>query len=426
MIDTFRICLSLLILSLTMLVAPVHATAPHWRLEKVVEVSRHGVRPPTPEDRHAMETGTQRPWPRWNTADGELSAHGAAAIRLKGQYLRQRFQSTGLFGEGCPARDAVYVRASPLQRTRATAKALIDAVFPGCQVPVHAQTSRDPLFQYPQGKVTPEAKARNREQAQQAFGGDMLQAQAQLLPAIRALENAVCKPDLPCPAFQKAWRLHVWSNGTPGISGLDTLAAMAESIRLAWSENLPEKDVAFGNAQSAKEISRLLPLLTAKYDFTNDLQGPAQRGASLLLHQISQALQSGVTSPADAPPDARLLLFVAHDINIAYLRTLLAFNWQQGDYPRGNIPPGGSLVFERWRDEQQHRFLRIYFTSQSLDQLRHLTPLNASQPLLQTELSFPGCQKTAVGTLCPYDISLQRIEKNIDPSLIAPVSYPQS
>ena len=43
------------------------------------------------------------------------------------------------------------------------------------------------------------------------------------------------------------------------------------------------------------------------------------------------------------------LLLVAHDTNIAMVRTLMDFSWQLPGYSRGNIPPGSSLVLERWR-----------------------------------------------------------------------------
>jgi 4-phytase/acid phosphatase len=165
-------------------------------------------------------------------------------------------------------------------------------------------------------------------------------------------------------------------------------------------------------------------LLTAKYDFTNDLPSAARRGGSVLLDQIAKALQTSQSQ--DAPPDVRWLLFVASDINLSYLRTLLHFSWQQGDYPRGNLPPGGSLVFERWRDNLGKRFLRVYFQSQSLDQLRQLTPISASDPLLTTEWHPDGCKRTEVGTLCPYDAALQRIGQATDRSSQVPVSYPQS
>ncbi len=40
------------------------------------------------------------------------------------------------------------MRASPLQRTRATAQALVDGAFPGCGVMIHhVSGDADPLFQ---------------------------------------------------------------------------------------------------------------------------------------------------------------------------------------------------------------------------------------------------------------------------------------
>ena len=397
----------------------------HYTLEKVVEVSRHGVRPPSPDNRKEIEAATARAWSRWLTPDGELTGHGYTAVWLKGRYESQRYHQLGLLKEGCPASGEFYVRASPLQRTRATAEALTEAAFPGCGITINSAED-DPLFFAPVKKASPEAAEATRQQALRAMGGNLANAQHRLQPQIDALKKAVCPPGQTCPLFSQPWELKSWSSGGIGIKGLDTLAAMAETIRLEYSDNKPQDQVAFGHARRAEEVARLLPLLTAKYEYTNDLPGPAQRGASLLMDQIAKALQQGVADQQHAPPDVRWLLYVAHDINISWLRTLLDFHWQQGLYPAGNIPPGGSLVFERWRDDHQQRFIRIYFQSQGLDQLRQLTPLSLSNPPLLTELKFDGCHQTPVGTLCPYDISLQRIKKNIDRSSIVPIDYPQS
>ena len=52
------------------------AAAADWQLEKVVELSRHGIRPPTAGNREAIEAATGRPWTEWTTHDGELTGHG--------------------------------------------------------------------------------------------------------------------------------------------------------------------------------------------------------------------------------------------------------------------------------------------------------------------------------------------------------------
>lgn len=403
----------------------VQAWGEQYTLEKVVEISRHGVRPPTPGDRLLIEGGSLQSWPRWLTEDGNLTGHGFTAAWLKGRYESQRYRQLGLLTAGCPSASDVYLLARPLERTQATAAAYSAAAFPGCGVPVHSLKKNDPLFSLPAGKASEAEKVRSEQEALTALDGNLLKAQQRLQPQIALLRRTVCLPNRPCPAFDNPWKLHIWSNGGVAIDGLDTLAAMAESIRLAWNENLPLSKVAFGHARSAKQVGRLMSLLSVKYDFTNDLPSAARRGGSRLLDQIVKALQPEHSQ--NAPPDVRWLLFVASDINLSYLRTLIHFSWQQGDYPRNNFPPGGSLVFERWRDKHsQQRYLRIYFQSQSLDQIRQLTPLSVANPLLTTEWHFNGCKITMMGTLCPYHTSLQRIEKLIDTSLLVPVNYPKS
>ena len=112
----------------------------------------------------------------------------------------------------------------------------------------------------------------------------------------------------------------------------------------------------------------------------------------------------------------RWLLLVAHDTNIAMVRTLMDFSWQLPGYSRGNIPPGSSLVLERWRDTRSgQRYLRVYFQAQSLDDLRRLQTPDSQHPLLRQEWRQAGCQTTDVGTLCPYQAALTALGRNIDP-----------
>ncbi|HFJ9774392.1 TPA: histidine-type phosphatase, partial [Raoultella ornithinolytica] len=87
--------------ALPLLVAPGHAAA-QFELEKVVELSRHGIRPPTPGNRETIDAATQRSWPQWTTRDGELTGHGYAAVVNKGREEGVRFRQLGLLTAGCP------------------------------------------------------------------------------------------------------------------------------------------------------------------------------------------------------------------------------------------------------------------------------------------------------------------------------------
>lgn len=77
-------------------------------------------------------------------------------------------------------------------------------------------------------------------------------------------------------------------------------------------------------------------------------------------------------------------------------------------YMRGNIPPGSSLVFERWRNTKSgERFLHIYFQGQSLDDLRRLQTIDKEHPLSMEKWHQTDCRLKEVGTLCPMKTSIR-------------------
>ncbi len=186
------------------------------------------------------------------------------------------------------------------------------------------------------------------------------------------------------------------------------MANMVETLRLGWSENLPLSQLAWGNITRSSQITALLPLLTENYDLSNDVFYTAQNAVRFCSTPCWRVKEG-------ATPDVRWLLLVAHDTNIAMVRTLMDFSWQLPGYSRGNIPPGSSLVLERWRDTHSgKRYLRVYFQAQSLDDLRRLQIPDSQHPRCARS-GVSRCQTTAVGTLCPYQAALTTLGRHIDP-----------
>ena len=399
-------------------------------LDKVVQISRHGVRPPTASNEKLLTKVTERHWPVWLVPFGNLTGHGYTGAVEMGRYRAEVLRSAGLIPKGCPDAKQLLTHASPMQRTKATAQALLDGMFPGCGFqPTYVSGSQDPLFQaneMPFAALDPE---KARAQILQALGGSVEAAQARFKPYEEQLKEVACLPGADCPYGKEKWTLEQNAKGRFAIKGLSAGANMGEVFRLEYSQGLPLDKVAFGHARTAAEVSSLMVLTKAKYDFLNDIPYIASRGASELMNQISLELKQGTSLAGKAdestPPDVPLMLLVAHDTNISYLRTMLGFGWKLGDYIENNIPPVGTLQFERYKEVKTGEyFLRIAFEAQSMDQIRSLTQLTGTvKPLKADFESAKDCRTTSVGLLCPLKEAMSKVDQNIDPTALTPYTF---
>lgn len=400
----------------------------HYVLEKAVQVSRHGVRPQT--DTQKLVDATQRQWPTWLVRDGELTGHGYLAASLMGAWQAGHYRQAGLLPAGCPDNTTVYTLSSPKQRTRATAAALLDGMFPGCGQKALASAEKlDPLFQTDKMDFARIDPVIAKGEILKAVGGDLQAAKARLQPDLDLLKAAACVEGKPCPFYEAEWVLKQNDEGRLKIKGLDKASSLGETFRLQYSEGKPLSEVAFGHAADARQVMALTRLHRAKYDFVNDTPHIAKRGGSQLMNQLLLALEQGTalekTDPLGNPPKAPLLVIVAHDTNLSHLRTMLGFHWALGEYQPGNIPPTGTLAFERYRDANSgERFIRTTFLTQSPDQIRNLTPLTGNNVPLQVDFEQPGCKKTAVGTLCPLESFASTLSKAIDRTAMTTARYP--
>jgi len=74
--------------------APLH-------LVRVVLVTRHGVRPPT-QSNAELAKYSDKAWPDWPVAPGELTPHGGQTVKLMGETLREAYRAQGLIPRrGC-------------------------------------------------------------------------------------------------------------------------------------------------------------------------------------------------------------------------------------------------------------------------------------------------------------------------------------
>lgn len=394
-------------------VKPPKATA-RYVLDKVVVVSRHGVRPQT--DSAKLEKATGRKWPEFTVEDGQLSGHGYTGITLQAAYQLDQWKRAGLhIGNSCPRGTDLFAWSSASQRTRATAQAYLDGMFPGCGLRAGYKKGpdKDPIFKSAKMNLSVPDSAKARKEIM-ANIGSFGKVARHYQPYVDRLRAAVCgtKPG-DCDFLNQQWSLEEPEPGKFKLKGpLSSGPNIGETIRLQYSEGLPIADVAFGNGRTPKDVAELSALHAAKYDLVSYTPELARHGGTVMMSQLVKALQTGTdhSSPKEALAK-RIVLFVGHDTNIAQIKTMLDFGWKQGEYPAGDIPPGGSLTFERYYDKVTHRyFVRTSFSSMTMNQWRNLQRPTARNPMLTTDFNMRGCFKSDVGVLCPVDKMVNRMK----------------
>lgn len=343
--------------------------APGWTLDRVVVVMRHGVRPPTKAQ--ALPPGmAPGPWPTWDVNWGELSHHGERAVALLGAFDRTNY--AGLLGSGCPAVRAV---ADTDQRTVRTAEVYVAALLPGCTVPVEhkAAGETDPRFSTPKGATRlPDDKVLAAAEAALPGGG------AARLDQNLAGDWAAIDRILDCHALACIAARPTSLSATSGKVRLEGALALggsfSETLALEYADGQPLSQVGWGRV-NREEITRLLELHAWEFAVTARPPAIARAGASALLGEVASAL-----SAPDAPVFS---LFVGHDTNLALIGGALGLHWHVAQFAPDDPPPGGALIFERWRNDAGHYRLAIRFRSQSLDEMRNLSPpgSGAVQPL---------------------------------------------
>jgi 4-phytase/acid phosphatase len=335
--------------------APAPAAA-GWQLDRVIVVMRHGVRPPTKAQ--ALPAGmAPGPWPTWDVDWGELSHHGERAVALLGGFDRARYAE--LIGSGCPTIRAV---ADTDQRTVRTAEVYVAALLPGCAVSVEHEAAgeRDPRFSPP---ALPDDVALAAARAALPPGGPTrldrdLAGEWAAIDRILDCHATTCIAARPTSLSAAGGKLKL--EGALALGG-----SFSETLALEYADGQPAAQIGWGRA-TREDITRLLDLHTREFAVTARPPAIARAGSSMLLGEIAAAL-----SAPDAPTFS---IFVGHDTNLARIGGALGLHWQAAQFAPDDPPPGGALIFERWRNGAGRYRLAIRFRSQSLDEMRNLTP----------------------------------------------------
>ncbi|QMV19649.1 histidine-type phosphatase [Granulicella sp. 5B5] len=392
-------------------------------LRYIIVLSRHGVRSPTGKaaqyDRYS--TGA---WPHWPVEPGYLTPHGFQLMQLFGAYDRVEFAAEGLLqSTGCSDAARITFYADSDQRTRETGKALAAGLMPGCDLPITAlpEGTNDPLFHpHPDPQDHAAAAALAKAAIAGRIGDDPSSITQAYRQQIAYLDHilATCgtaSPDKPA----RTSLFDIPATLTTGTGDhladlkgpLYTASTLSENLLLEYTEGMDTANVGWGCVHRA-ELESLMQLHAAAVDFSQRTPVIARAQAENLLDVIRLSLQQASSgksiSGAKGKPSDRALFLIGHDTNIENIAGALNLTWII-DGRRDDTPPGGALLFELRQQRSSHRyFVSLYYTAQTLDQMRIAAPLTAANPPTRVAVFIPGCSQSDMS--CPLPVFLHLLE----------------
>ena len=156
-------------------------------------------------------------------------------------------------------------------------------------------------------------------------------------------------------------------------------------------------------------IERLLAFTAVKFRFEDRPNYIARAAAGPLANAMLDALSK--------PGAARIAVFAGHDTNIADLAGLLDLHWRVPSYPRDTVPPGSAIGFELLSDSGGKRFVRAFYRSQDMDQLRNLEPLAGASAPHRLTIDIPGCGLATQPRRCRLEDFALLVRARLKPAL---------
>ena len=395
------------------------------QIQAVIVLARHGVRAPIESETRSGAYNAQ-PWPAWPVAPGVLTPHGAEALKLLGAYYRSRYPSL-LQNLSC-AQPGIYVEANTTQRTIASAHAMASGFAPGCTIDVHYRSNAsNPLF----GPST--SSLVDHQKLVDATLGRMANQPEWFVHAFaRPLEKmhhvlADCS-GADCNASKPDFRTINVDHGISSARNARTEnpvalgADFAENFLLEYTEGLPMGQVGWGRVDR-EDLNDLMEMNTRYRDFMLRTPYGAQVAASDLAAHLRDTIvgvASGVAVGGQlGTPQDHFFLLDGHDSNLSWLGGLLRLDWLLPDQTFNATPPGSGLVFEVHYSRLTHlHTVRVFFISQTLDQMRFLRPLTGAEQPSVAPVFVPGCSGPAPAYACSVEGFAHAVTAAIDPEFI--------
>lgn len=411
-------------------------------LKQIIIFGRHNVRSSTTAS-SILDQMAVDPYPPFDVSPGCLTQHGSDAEVLLGAYYRQYLLYEGLL-TGDDQKDAArsYFRSNSIERSWASAEAFGTGLLPAVtSVPVHSYpiSQADPVFDPIAANVAKVDPVRAATQVQEIFNsGAALQSaysgEYSLIRSVLFDYPLGKQPPPPTPPYcpqtsaspctdPTAQEITLAPNTTSPLvtsrvvdtGGLLTTVSAADPFVMQYADGFPLDQVAWGQLtldqlSQQTRIIRLFFEIEMRSPYLNKVQ--SSNAASHVLRTMDQAVIRDYVPGAFGDAKSRIVVVISSDSYMTGLAGLLHMNWQLPGYQPDYCAPGGALVFELRQSKRSQKYLvRAYFTAQTFEQLRNLTPLTIENPPATIQLLIPGGSKSATNLDVDFSV-FQQLMRN--------------
>jgi len=413
-----------LLLVLLLLPRCAAADASTLTQERVLVITRHGIRVPYPP---LKDLG----WDVYSTEDGRdwftnftdwgadqvagLTDHGQKVIREMGAFFKQTLLKDAKGGY------IIYSAVDSTQRDIKTAINFFKGAYPHADVTVNDMVgpNSESEKQYVkallnQGDFDANSRCPTSAQIQGvidgATGGNLTYISTEQQRNIMEVNEALacCKKDLcvhqgnssfgdrctlmSLPTKWEGQQLY-WEDFT---GPLTVSAKLMEFIQLVYMNGMDHTKIA--PTMSEEDIASLMRLHAESMGIPDDYWNSRNAASELFVH-LAATMQQTVTGEditgLKSKASDSLVYYAAHDINIYLIRRFLRLNWMTASFNPNQSPPGGMLIFVLYSKKKGAKgkdyFVKAFFMTQSMRQQKEASPLTEADPASRVFAIMPGC-----------------------------------
>ena len=399
-------------------------------LKQIIIFGRHGIRS-SAIDPSTLAQFSLNHYPAFvGVPTGYLTPNGREAARLLGSYFHDYLLHEGLLTGSAPTDlSRSYFRANSIQRSNVTAAFWGAGLIPGSTIPVHSYDlgTTDPVFDPVAANVATIDADRAVTEVQGIYGSGAALASAYSgeLSLIRSVLSPPGSVDPTSEQFTlTAYTPITNAGGSINVGGLALTNSATDPFVMQYADGFPLKDVAWDrlSLDTLSQTTRLITLqinIEMRLPYVNQVQ--SSNAASHVLRSMRQAISGSPLPGAFGNGKSRVLVIISSDYYVAGLAGLLGLHWTLPGYQPDFIGPGGALVFELRQSKKSKEYLvRAFYTAQTFDQLRNLTPLTLEEPPATMQLTIPGGSNSATDLDVKFATFKKLLSEAIDQEYVQP------